>query len=268
MTPKLPNQFGVPVNISYSADMQINTLRSQTSAGWSRQRRTWLHNPTVYKLTYKLSTELGGAMIKWLRSNTGVVSLRLLHVNDTQAVCEFEGIDVQRKTDISVERIPFVNQVLLKFDVETKFQANYDNNVLLARGPQQIEYPKNLPLPLSTGFNEVHKESGSTEYQMQFKMNTRTLASFLAFAGAKGLRWFKMHWPVTNVGCGDEYIRFTSDPSMTLDGPNQWTVSIVAETMPAFLKTEPGAPTQPPTPGTRTYEQSGETYDSNKAYEG
>jgi hypothetical protein len=102
---------------------------------------------------------------------------------------------------------------------------------------------------------------------MQFKMNTRTLALFLVFAGAKGLRWFKVHWPVTNVGCGDEYIRFISEPSMTLDGPNQWTVSMAAETMPAFMKTTLGVPV-PPTPGTRTYEQQSETYDSNKAYEG
>jgi hypothetical protein len=268
MNPKLPTQFGTPVNVGYSSDMQVNILRSQSSAGWSRQRRLWLHNPTVFKLTYKLSIELAGLMVSWLRANTSLINLKLLHANNVEANCEFESLDVQRKTEINVERIPFVNQVYVKFDVELKSQVNYGNSSLAARGPQQVEYPKNLPLPLSSGFDEVHKESGLTEYQMQFKMDTRTLARFLAFAGAKGLRWFKIHWPVTNVGCGDEYIRFISDPSMQLDGPNQWTVSMTAESMPAFLKTEPGAPTPPPTPGTRTYEQPSETYDSNKPYEG
>jgi hypothetical protein len=215
-----------------------------------------------------MSIASAGEMIAWLRANAREINLRLLHANDTSAVCEVEGIDAERTTEISVERIPQTSNVLVSFSVQLKFQQDYLSAARGARGAAKIVYPASLPLPMATGFVETHKEQGRTEYQMQFRMTTRVLAHFLAFAGAKGLRWFKMHWPVTNVGCGDEYIRFMSDPSFELESPNIWLVSMTAETMPVFLLPTTGATAPPPTPGSRIYEQPAETYDSNKPYEG
>lgn len=259
MTVELPRQFGIPISLDYGFETQFNLLRSQMASGWSRQRRTWLHNPSILNLTYRLTIESAGEMVKWLRLNAGEIRLTLLHANDISSEYDVEGIIVQRKTDVVVERIPFVNQVYVRFSVETKFRANYELNASSARGPQDIEYPKYLPLPSATGFTESHKENGRVEYQMQFSMNTRTLVMFLEFAGAKGLRWFKMHWPAARIGCGEEYIRFISDPSKQLVSPNQWVVSLAAEGMPVFLTQ--GAPEI-------SYDQPDVNYDDDYQYNG
>ena len=262
----LPAKFGLPISLNYKAAMDVNLQRTAMASGWQRHRRKWLHNPSVFEVTFRMSISLAGDFIAWLRwHGNDTFELPLLHGNNALADCGLTRIEVKRMTGTEVERLPKVDQVLVSFQVETLYQVGYSVIAHDAQGTQAIEWPSTLPLPLAEGFTESHSDNGVTQYQLTFRLNTRQLALFLQFAGGKGLRWFKMHWPVTNVGCGDEYIRFTGNPSMSLVAPDTWEVSIKAETMPAFL----GAATNPdpPSAGVRTYD-SAELYNNPLKYEG
>ena len=297
--PTLPDSYGLPIREGYDFEMELNLLRSQTAGGWTRQRRDWLHNPSVFSLSYRLTIAKAGEMIRWLRLNSGEIGLKLLHGNNTLADCKVEVLNVVRNSDISVERIPFTDKVVLSFTAETLKQTGYyalaqksregtlhtpfssksvgyssplttfDGLKISPTG--RTLYPKDLPPPLAEGFTEVHTATGATDYTMSFAMDSLVLRNWLAFAGFGGTAWFRIKLPVTDTGgCGFTIIRFTSNPQAELIGPDRWRVTVQAESPPHFLSAtdlpvDGGTPPpKPPLPGTKSYDEAGVTYDDNK----
>lgn len=230
------SKYGYPLREGYTVNTDLALLQTETQSGWRRQRRTFLHNASLITLTWRLPMDVAKEMREWLQAQPDgdFFSCRLLTGNDINAPCDIADIIIRRTTGIREARIPRTSLVTLTFSAETQSQAEYNQLASAAANQPPATYPANFPLPAATGFVGDHADRNVTSYSLTYGMSTELLADWLAFAGFQGTAWFYHPMISSNVLCGYELVRYVSPPSQTLIGPNAWSVSVDAETQPAY----------------------------------
>jgi hypothetical protein len=260
------NYYGLPISENYSVGMDLALLRTEYTSAWRRQRRTFLHNASLITLTWRLDITRAQSLMAWLQAQPGgsFFICDLLTGNDTDASCVISPTNIRRTSAVGTRRIPLTNMFLVSFEAETQFQANYSQLASAAADQPPTTYPSGFPWPMATTFSSEHGERNVTVYSLSYTMNTEMLADWLAFAGFAGTAWFWHPMVSTNVPCGQELIRYISEPAQSLIGPNTWTVSITAESKPASIILDDFLP--PPGPGCyyngeSSYDDATELYD-------
>lgn len=225
------NLYGLPLS-GVALDTDSTLFRTTVMSGWVRQRKNYLHAPTTVTVSFRMTLSMAHSCINWLQTYTDDWFLmQMISGNDDLSPYDVYFTEVKRKSAIAAERIYGTNMVVLTFAIDFRELVGYEAE---AAAPLIKTYPVTLPLPTTTGYSSSHADRNLTTYGLTFRMNTAMLKAWLRFALFSGVSWFKMHWPTENTaGCGDEYIRFISNPRQSLVGPNLWEVSISAETIPA-----------------------------------
>lgn len=236
------NEFGLPIRASYAASLDLALIRSKMSSGWVRQRRAYTHGAMLYTVAYRLTTAKAGALVDWLQTNNDWFSMLLLTSNDVNNPLPVHRVDVRRTTVISCVRISSLDQFTVSFQVETREMADFETLRDAAAGQPAISYPQGLPWPKMDGFSSEHGDRNITTYSLTYRMNTAMLKRWQAFAAFAGTNWFSGPMVSPNVFCGNEYMRYISNPEMSLVRPDVWQLTVQAETIPASYSIEGIAP--------------------------
>jgi hypothetical protein len=260
------NYYGLPISDGYTIGTDLALLRTEFTSAWRRQRRTFLHNASIIRLTWRLDITRAQSLMAWLQAQpSGSFFLcDLLTGNDIDANCVISPTSIRRTSSVGTTRIPLTNMFLVTFEAETQFQVGYSQLASAAANQPPTTYPSNFPWPMASTFRTEHGDRNVTEYSLSYTMSTELLAEWLAFAGFAGTAWFWHPMISTNVPCGQELIRYISEPSQSLVAPNTWTVSITAECKPATAILDNFVP--PPGPGCyydgeSSYDADDELYD-------
>lgn len=250
--------YGLPKAESYSYNTDLVLLKTTQASGYTRQRRTHMHNASLFTLTFKVSTVQAAGLRDWLQLNNDWFSILLLSGNDASQACGLHPVDVRRTSTINSNRVPMLDQFIISFEAETRAMSGYQTLANAAAGLVVQEYPSTLPVPSMNGFSASHGLRNVTVYSLKYVMDTETLKRWQAFAGYIGTAWFRTFMVSPNAYGTDEVLRYTGSPSMTLIRPNIWEVTIEASTLPFLLAnlTDTLLP-----PGDCTYD-SNTTYDS------
>lgn len=253
----LPPQFGLPIRENYGADYDLALLRSNQHSGWVRQRRTWLMNPSLYRFTYRLTLDYANDMMAWLSGAGDEWILLPTATPDTGLPYDCTLLEVRRTSAIEVIRIPQTDLVTLSFSGETRA-----TNLPPVAYPAQ--WPATFALPRASTFGEVHDARNRTTYSWSFTASTQTLKAMLSFLQYVGTAWFRAPAINSNVPCGWEWVRATSNLAFNLVGPNVWELALSVETMPARWNDDATAPLPPWPPVTGSeysYDMANFTYD-------
>lgn len=229
-------RFGLPRASTYSSSMDLALGKTQFETFWTRQRRTYLHNASLFTLSWNLPTREAKVLMDWLQAlpQGEFFWCDLLSGNNYQASRDeiIAPIQIRRTTEITAERVPLIDRFIVSFQAETMATGNYQEIAAAAANQPPATYPRNLPLPRATGFQSAHGVRNVTAYTLVYQMNTQTLQKWLAFAGYAGTAWFFHPMVSPNVPCGLELIRYATGFEQNLVGPDTWEVSVAAETMP------------------------------------
>lgn len=260
------NYYGLPISDNYNIGTDLALLRTEYTSTWRRQRRTFLHNASIIRLTWRLDITRAQSLMAWLQAQPSgsFFICDLLTGNDTDASCVISPTNIRRTSAVGTTRIPLTNMFLVTFEAETQFQVGYSQLASAAANQPPKTYPSNFPWPMASTFRTEHGDRNVTEYSLSYTMSTELLAEWLAFAGFAGTAWFWHPMISTNVPCGQELIRYISEPTQALVAPNTWTVTITAESKPATAILDNFIP--PPGPGCyydgeSSYDEPTELYD-------
>lgn len=230
-------RYGLPMLTQYSATTDLALLASGYETYWRRQRRTYLHNASLFKLSWQLKTSEAMLLRQWLQAqDSGAFFLcDLLTGNNYQATREqiIAPTKIRRVSDINFSRVPKVDKFILSFEAETESQDFYQDLADAAAEQPPATYPANLPWPTAEAFTSSSSNRNVTTYSLTYTMNTQTLQNWLAFAGFAGTAWFYHPMVSPNVPCGMELLRYTSSIEQRLVKPDLWSVTVAAESMPA-----------------------------------
>lgn len=229
------DKFGYSQAEGYSYATDLALLTSAQSSGYTRQRRTYLHNASKFSLSFNLTASQASDLRTWLQENNDWFTIPLLSGNDASATCQVYETNVRRTSSIEATRAGASDLFTVRFEVETHSMPGYQALALEAANQPVQNYPADLPLPMASGFTSSHGDRNVTTYSMTFQMGTKTLKSWQQFAGYKGTAWFKMLMVSPNAFCSEEVLRFIDEPSMTLIRPDYWEVTVTAQTMPLKL---------------------------------
>jgi hypothetical protein len=245
MTELDANKYGYPLRDGYGITTDLALLNTEVQSGWTRQRRTFLHNASLITLSWRLRMPLAKELREWLmeQADDQFFDCTLMTGNDELAPCALATLPIRRTTGIRETRVPMTDQVVLTFSAETQEQVGYQALATAARGLPPQTYPADFPLPKATGFESEHGARNRTVYTLSYALSQAQLAEWLAFVGFQGTAWFFHPMISTNVLCGSELIRYISPPVQTLVAPAMWSVSITAETQPGYsMLSIPDAP--------------------------
>jgi hypothetical protein len=223
-------EYGYALASGYSIDTDLALVRSEFESGWTRQRRSYLHNASLLSVSWLLNPSKAQGLVFWLQGlDSGAFFLcPILSGNDSSGPI-VNDVQIRRTSVISTERIENTNKFRVSFEAETRAFADYQAKADAVAGSGPLDYPSTLPLPLQAGFASEHASRNLTVYSLTYEMNTETLGRWLDFAGFAGTAWFKTRMVSANVPCGFEYIRFIGNISQSLVGPDKWQVSVSAE---------------------------------------
>lgn len=223
-------EYGYALASGYSIDTDLALVRSEFESGWTRQRRSYLHNASLVRLSWRLRVSKAQSLVAWLQSlDSGAFFLCPILSGNDSASPIVSDIEIRRTSVIRAERVENTDQFIVSFEAETRSFGDYQAKADAVAGATPLDYPSDLPLPLQAGFGSEHAFRNLTTYSLTYEMNTATLAKFLDFAGFAGTAWFKTRMVSANVACGFEYLRFTSTIAQNLIGPDKWQVSVQAE---------------------------------------
>lgn len=229
------NLYGYPKAESYVYSTDLALLKTAIASGYTRQRRTYMHNASLYTLTFKVSTVQSINLRKWLQDNNDWFTIPLLSGNDATQGKDIYDVEVRRTSTIETSRVAMLDQFMVSFEVETRSMSGYQTAANDAADlPVQV-YPSNLPIPSMTSFTTSHGDRNVTLYNLVYRMDTATLKRWQLFAGFIGTAWFTTFMVSPNAYGTDETLRYVSSPAMSLLGPNSWEVTITAETIPELL---------------------------------
>lgn len=236
MTTLDTKRYGLPRSSAYSASMDLALVNTEFETFWTRQRRTYVHNASLFLLSWTLPTREAKALQDWLLSlpQGEFFWCDLLSGNNSNATRNeiIAPVQIRRTSVITTERVPLVDKFTLSFEAETMALDGYTELAQAAANQPPATYPRNLPLPIATGFSSAHSVRNTTVYTLSYRMNTLTLQKWLAFAGYAGTAWFFHPMISTNVPCGLEMLRYVTNFEQDLVGPDTWQVTVSAETMP------------------------------------
>jgi hypothetical protein len=222
------DDFGLPILDGHQRDVDFNIARTTSTSGFVRQRRMMLHTPSLFKIMFRVRGVAAYNLIQWLQENDDWFSCKLL----VAGACEVSSVDVRRTSTISCGRIQGTDTFTVSFEAESRSMTGYAGLAAAHVGQPIATYPASLPLPLGSNFTSEHDNRNITTYSMTYRLTTRQLKQWLEFAAFVGASWFKHRMVSPNVLCGDEIIRYTSNPAASTIGPDRWEVSVSAETMP------------------------------------
>jgi hypothetical protein len=229
------NLYGYPKAEGYTYSTDLALLQTSVASGYTRQRRTYMHNASLYKLTFKVSTVQSMNLRKWLQQNNDWFVVQLLSGNDASQVRDVYEVEVRRTSTIETNRVAMLDQFMVSFEVETRSTTGYQTAANDAANLPVQDYPANLPMPSMRSFTTSHGDRNVTKYSLVYRMDTETLKLWQLFAGYIGTYWFRTFMISPNVYGTNEVLRYISSPTMTLVEPNIWEVAITADTLPELL---------------------------------
>jgi hypothetical protein len=227
--------YGYPKAEGYVYNTDLVLLKTATESGYTRQRRTYMHNASLYTLSFRVSTVQSMNLRKWLQENNDWFTMPLLGGNDNSQTMDIYDTEVRRTSTIETTRVPMLDQFIVSFEVETRSMSGYQNAANDAADLPVQDYPSYLPMPLMTAFTTSHGDRNVTTYNLVYRMNTYLLKRWQLFAGFVGTAWFRTFMISPNAYGVNEILRYTSSPAMVLIAPNLWEVTIAAETLPELL---------------------------------
>jgi hypothetical protein len=222
------NKFGLAIRDNYSVAVDSALARVKQASGHVRQRRTYLHQASLVRLSFRMTHQVASDFLVWVRENANDWWLMKLISGNSSDACPVSRHRVKLVSTIQSNRIPLTNMVLLTFDVETHSLTDW---ATLSVQPFTKSWPTTLPLPQASGFVSEHGPRGYTQYTLTWTLTSKQLKDFVKFASYAGTTWFTMPMISPNVPCGTELIRFTSGVSSTLSAPDKFEVSMTAETL-------------------------------------
>ena len=235
-------KFGLPIIANYSYELDLALLRSKMASSWVRQRRTYTHAASLFNVTFRVTTAYAQELVQWLQDNNDWMFMTLLNGNDAGSFETLHDVEVRRTTDITSTRVSRLDQFEVSFQVETRSLSWADEYLATAMGAPSVDYPAALPAPIMDGFSATHSTRNVTTYSMSYRMKTETLKKWQEFAAFMGTGWFRSRMVSPNVPCGYEWMRYTTNPTVSLERPNVFIVTVQAETMPASYSIEGIAP--------------------------
>jgi hypothetical protein len=247
--------YGLPIAAGYTIDTDSALSRAALVSGHVRQRRTYMHQASLVKLTFRMSIEKAASFVIWARENIGnwwVMSL--LSGNEDIVGCPITQSRVRLLGTIKCGRIPLTPNLQVSFEVETHDMGGWEP---LSAAKVAAEWPTSLPLPMASSFSSVHGPRGQVTYGLSWKLTTKQLREFVKFASYSGVGWFSMPMISARTPCGTELVRFTTGISQNLVGPDLWEVTTQAETLMDYAHTSPALPGA----SSIKYSAPGATYD-------
>jgi hypothetical protein len=227
------DKFGLSTGTNYTVGTQLDLARTAQESGHVRQRRQWVHNPSAVEVSFILLTPDAKSLVAWLNTNKDQwFFMRLISGNDLAEKCPVHMHEVKRITDVKADRLGLSNKFVCSFSVEVRNLEDYALFNTKAIAEKNVVYPSTLPLPVGSTFSADINDLGVSTYQLTYNMSSAKLKEWLAFASSSGTWWFRSKMVSPSTPCGTELIRYTTDISQNLIGPDTWEVTVTAETLP------------------------------------